>query len=656
MVVDKSTAVMGYTGETPTPLAANHHTVCKVASRNDPNYASVIGALRSIASSVLSRGDNAASNDELASLRDLLGVIGTPEDDLDVSRSARKEGTCQRFFNCDEVCNWLQSKSRQIPWAHAQPGGGKSTLCSFVIDDLLKAGHHCSYFFFRYGQHNKESTSNMLRSLAYQTSLQLPRFRRTLVDLASSGTRLSSANASTIWNKLFAPHLARAKTEGGIHWVLDGLDEAESAQSVIELISRVAKFETPVRILVFSRPLANINQAFQVAKKKIFVTDMPLPDNRSDIQSVVADEIAYLLSGEGFKEAAVKEITDRAQGSFLWASLVTKRVVNCHREEQVKRILDSTPDGMQDLYDRMMGAVMDLELDKDQTLAKLLLTWAMYARTPVTVEELSEIYPAELSTIMDLNHTVSQVCGQFVIVDAQGRVTLVHHSAREYLKRSKRGPFALDSEHANEGLLGKCLATLCDKGLRRKLHMLKVPQFLPYAAKSWAFHLETSSPDSNQVLGALVKFFSGPYPLAEKSPMLHRPTHLSLLETWVIDLIKLPAKFGRHLAERPSLIYECIPALSPASSIIHQKFSKNPTAALTVSGLLNDEWDDCIARVSGGLGRALDVVASPYTWRWQAMNREGPSLFGTQTFSRSVRCSAWANKYGHSPSATLALF
>ena len=483
----------------------------------------------------------------------------------------------------------------------------------------------------------------MLRSVAYQTALQLPQFRRALVDLARSGVRLSKADASTIWDKVFAPHLSRVKNDESVYWIFDGLDEAESTKRIIELISRVADFETPIRILILSRPLASISQSFQFARRKIEIVEIPLPDNQKDIQCMVADEIHYLASNEDFKADAVREIAVRAQGSFLWASLITKRVVKCYRADQVKRVLESTPDGMQDLYDRMMDAIMDLE-DEERALAKLLLTWAMYSKVPVTLEELSEIYPTELSSIMDINYTVSQVCGQFVVIDAQGRVSLVHHSAREYLKKTKQRPFKLEAEYSNSELLERCLATLCDKGLRRKLQMLKIPKFLPYAATSWATHLEASSADSSQVLDTLVKFFSGPFPLAwiqylamssrlpelltasrslaayvrrrrkvdaEKSPMLHRLTHLSILETWAIDLLKLPAKFGRHLCERPSLIYECIPALSPASSIIHQKFRENPATALAVSGLLNEEWDDCLARVSGGLGKALDVAASP---------------------------------------------
>ena len=644
MVVDKPTAVMGYPNETPTPLTANHHNVCKFTSPKDPNYTSVVGALRSIADSVLTPVDDVASKEDLRHLASLLGVTGPPEEDLNFGTSARKQGTCEGFLASDKVTNWLNSKSRRVLWTHAQPGGGKSTLCSFVIERLLEGGHCCSYFFFKHGQRAKQSTSNMVRSLAYQTALQLPEFRKALVGLAVSGVKLSNADSSTVWDKLFTSVFASMKTERSIFWAFDGLDEAESSKRVIELLSRVADFNSQIRILVFSRPLASINQAFQLAKKRIPIIDMPLPDNRNDIRLVVTQEIDYLMSGDDFKAAAVDEIASRAQGNFLWASLVIQRVVNCHREEQVKQVLESTPDGMQELYNRMADTIFNLELDEDRALAKVLLTWAMYSKSPITIEELRDIYPQELSSIMDLNHTVSQVCGQFVVVNSQGRVTLVHHSARQYLKKAKRRLFTLDAENSNEELFIKCLTTLCDKGLRRKLQMLKVPRFLMYASTSWAFHLESSSPESDSVLDALVSFFGGPYPLAwiqyvamsghlselfgasrkltayvrkrrkadsDKSPMLHRLTHLSLLETWSVDLIKLAAKFGRHLSESPALIYQCIPALSPTSSIVYQKFNGNPASTLSVSGLSNEEWDDCLARVSGGSGRALRFAASP---------------------------------------------
>jgi hypothetical protein len=208
LVVDKASAVMGYPSETPMPLSANHHDVCKFTSPQDPNYISVVGALRSVASSVVSSAMDTASKQDLQQLADLLGVTAPPEEDLSAASSMRKDGTCEGFMASREVDSWVHAKSRQVLWAHAQPGGGKSTLCSFIVEHLLDAGHHCSYFFFKYGHRDKQSTSNILCSLAYQMALQLPRFRRALVDLAKSGVRLSQADATRIWRTVFSSVLA----------------------------------------------------------------------------------------------------------------------------------------------------------------------------------------------------------------------------------------------------------------------------------------------------------------------------------------------------------------------------------------------------------------------------------------------------------------
>ncbi|KAK3360430.1 hypothetical protein B0T25DRAFT_129975 [Lasiosphaeria hispida] len=640
-ILDKPTAVMGYPNETTTPLNANHHDVCKFTGTDDPNYVAVVGALRSIIDSVtLPAGDRTTPEEDLRLIQDCLGIATAPEEDLAFGLTTRKQETYRGFMESDQFGNWIRSASSQILWAHAPPGSGKSTISSFVIEHLLETNRHCSYFFFKHGQRKKQSARNMLQSLAYQTTLRLPEFRQALAQLARSGAQVSHLDSTALWKKLFFGCLADIKTDIVMYWVIDGLDESESSKLVVELVSGVADFNIHIRVLIFSRPLPDIHQAFQLAKGRVPVVELPLPDNRDDIKLMVAEEIEGLPAGDSFKASVADEIVVRSQGNFLWASLVTKQVVKCRREDQVMRVLDSTPDGMDQLFDRMMDIITNLEDDDDKALAKILLTWAMYAKSPVTIEELSEVYPIELNSVLDLSHTISQVCGQFVIVNPQGRVTLVHHSAREYLKRTKRRPFSLNSECANEELLVKCLAVLCNKGLRQSINTLKVPVFLPYASTSWAAHLDSCEPGSDCVLAALFKFFNGPFPLVwiqylamsgrlselltvsakltayvrkrKKGDLERSPSRdLSLLETWAVDLMRLTAKFGRYLSEEPGLIYKCIPALSPTSSMIHQKFEKNSAAMLSVSGFSNEVWDDCLARVSSGVGRSSYLAASP---------------------------------------------
>ncbi|KAI0888132.1 uncharacterized protein GGS22DRAFT_155137 [Annulohypoxylon maeteangense] len=646
MILEKQSSVLGYPNETPQPLTANHHDVCKFKDRNDPNYISVVGALRGVIATINS-DQNPDDNieEDLTHVAALLGISSPPEDDITACRAVRKAGTCQKLLYSEEFDSWKEADSSHVLWVHAPPGSGKSTICSTVVDYLLEEGHNCAYFFFKHGNRQKRSLSNMLRSLAYQSALMIPSYRRALADLAKSGQQFHASDALTVWKRLYVSILSHLKFEG-LYWILDAIDESESTKQVVEFISMTGDFESQVRILVFSRPLPIINQSFQMAKRRTHIVTMALPRNEDDIRLLVAEEIEYLPSDDGFKIETTDEIIRRSQGNFLWVSLVLKRVIRCHRQEQVKRVLDETPDGMDELYDRMLSAVVGLDLKEDKILARILLSWAMYAKTSLTIDELSEPYANEFGSVMDLKHTISQICGQFVIVDAHNRISLVHHSAHQYLKRSGQSrlqSFSLDSETVHEELLCKCLQTLCDRTLRNKINTLKIPQFLPYAATSWAFHLESCSAESDRVLDTLVRFFGGPFPfpwiqylsmsnhLAElttvsrrltsftrrrrkvendRSPMLHRLSDLSSIDNWAVDLLKLPAKFGRHLTEDPQLIYKCIPALSPISSAIFQKFSGSPTTTLSVSGLSNVEWDDCLARVSANTGKALRLAVT----------------------------------------------
>ncbi|EJT80823.1 hypothetical protein GGTG_00817 [Gaeumannomyces tritici R3-111a-1] len=496
------------------------------------------------------------------------------------------------------------------------------------------AGHDCSYYSFKFEHRREQSTSHMLRSLAYQTALHQHEFRRALVNLAKKGACLSEADSKTIWRIVFKSILATIKTEQRIIWVIDGPDEAESSTQAVEYLSAVADLNTHMlRVLVLSRPLASIHNAFQVAREKMSVMETPLPDNQDDIRLSVANKLDGLVCGDQRKLKLVEEIVARSQGSFLWASLVGQAVVGKTREGQIQQALESTPSGMGRLYDRMMATIMALNMDEDKQLAKALMTCAMFAKAPITVGEFSELYPSETKGIMSFRHTVEQVCGQFVILTHDERVQLVHHSAREYLMRTKETPFPLDPRGANEDMLVKCLGALCDKTLRQKVTTLSPPEFPQYSSTFWPGHLQEVAVDSARALKALVTFFDGPYPLTwiqylaktsrlselpvasrklseflqkytkadgPESMLSRRLEDVSLLQSWAVDLMMLPAKFGPYLLVDPTSIYKHIPALCPMACAINQKFSAGPDARLAVSGLSGEYWGDCLARISPG--------------------------------------------------------
>lgn len=642
MILEKNSSLLGYQNETPQPLNANHHDVCKYSDPNDANYKSVRGALRSVVNMLrTSNTEDDRAEKELESVQKWLGVNGPPEADMATLRSVRKSGTCERILQKDEFTEWFTSPAPHILWANAPPGSGKSVHSCFVIDTLEERQTKRVYWFFKHGDTYKRSTANMLRSIAYQIALVDHIFRRALVKLANSGVHILKADSQSVWRLIFAAKLPAVESE--IFWVIDGLDEADSSKVVLDLISNIGNIPTGIRIFIAGRPLSPIVQGIQRAKKRVKITEIALTDNLSDIRLVAADEMEYFPSSEETKQEITEEITTRSQGNFLWASLVLKRVTQCHRPEDVKRVLRTTPDGMDKLYGRMIDAISSLDREEDKDLGKIFLSWAMYANRPVNIDEITEPYQNELRGVFDHKYTIGQVCGQFVELNANSQIVLIHQTALEYLRTSNKLPFSLDSVEINEVLILKCLTALHDHSLRTKIKQRKVPRFLTYASLSWAFHLDRCSPESDRVLESLMKFFTGDFPLPWiqflamsgqlstlvavsasinsfirrrrkaddiKPPAIRRLPELVFLETWALDLLKMTAKFGRLLAEDSDIIYRYIPSLSPKSSMLYQKYAKGPTASISISGLSNSDWDDCLARISNSSDPALHVAVS----------------------------------------------
>ncbi|KAK8026590.1 hypothetical protein PG991_003646 [Apiospora marii] len=672
-VLEKNSSTLGYPNETSQPLNADHHEVCKFASPEDPNYQSVLGALRSVVRPDyeevdLQAGDYANDMDRISKI---LGLSSPPHDDLTLLRDSRRPGTCEGLFRDDKFSEWWDSSSSQsrVLWLHAKPGSGKSIQASLIVDRLLEDDTaRCSYYFFKYSDENRRSLGSMFRSLAYQMALHMPSFRQALSDMSGTGTGLEKADGPTVWRTVFKGVLANISLPPNLFWVIDGLDESESSRTFVDLISEIRSFKGVVRVVVLSRPLSHLAQAFQRAKRSIDVTALPLPSNLRDIEKVASEEIEYLIPNRDFRDGTVRNLMQSSEGSFLWVSLVIERISRCHRQDDVVRVLESTPSGMNELYERMVSTISKLDIEEEIQLARILLSWATYSKRPLAVEELRELHNAQLSRVMDLKHTATEVCGQLVVIGSQNQVSLVHHTAREYLRSCRKLPFDFSPRAVHEDLLSKCFGLLLSRNLRTRIAQGKAPQFLSYAAVAWIFHLGACAAESDRVLDTLVRFFQGAnLPVwiqwlamkgqlfdmisaskavneyiqrrkrvdSNRAPLLHRLTDIALLETWAVDLLKIAAKFGSHLLEDPSIIHTCVAPLSPTSSNMHQQFSGS-SSSISVSGLTNSEWDDCLARVSGGSSQTMQVDVGP---QYLAVADDSPqgniTLWNTSIFHES---------------------
>jgi WD40 repeat protein/pimeloyl-ACP methyl ester carboxylesterase len=645
MIVEKDSSILGYAGEVSRPLDADHHDVCKFSSPQDSNYLAVRNALKSLCERFRLKGTLAIGNqtsEEATEVQKLLAISQTPEEDFNSLRKRWLPGTCDWILQDKSIKMWLEDKPEsRIAWFSAPPASGKSILSTHVITHLQELGHACQYFYFHSSDQDKRSISMLLRAIAFQMARDIPAFRRQVLEYSGVGLRLEKTDASVLWQKIYETILFKMELRSPVYWVIDALDEADSPRILLDLLHDISRSWTPIRVLIVSRktePLSNGFDRLAAATKVDFIHQGGHLHNTADIRHFAEKEVKFMRGSDELKQEVMRSILNRAQGNFLWVRLVLEDILSCDSELAIQEALEEIPDNMNILYQRMEQSIIDQPKNAKRILAKTLLEWSVCARRPLTLGELAQTLKSEHPEFLDLRRTILDVCRQFLVVDDESRVTLVHQTAREYLVKHSSQQLSIDVKETHGRLFMKTIAILLDPKLRPKItqgqnELLHTDPFVFYAATSWTYHLRQTAAASDQHLDILTKFFRGSSVLvwiqflawssqlemlvmcakalttfvkirrqqnAHQNPLLHRLNDLELLDSWTIDLVKVVGKFSRHLLSNPGVIYNLIPALCPHESILYRQFSESASSKLIVSGMSFGTWDDNLARISLG--------------------------------------------------------
>lgn len=291
---------------------------------------------------------------------------------------------------------------------------------------------------------------------------------------------------------------------------------------------------------------------------------------------------------------------------------------------------------MDALYDRMASSIEDDDNPRDKQLAIKMLQCLTCSLRVLSLPEMSHALGDAASGILDLQHAVNDLCGGFASVDNDGKVSIIHHSAREYLlSSSEQQRFSIDRKTAHKDLFLSSMRCLMSTGLRAKLGRDQAPEFLEYATVSWSNHLLHATPLDDEPLHTLKKFLTGNWMLtwihalattghlrvlAQTSKDLsklarnsrqHSTMDISdqeLISSWSVDLLRIMGRYGSLLRRKPDAIYNSIPPFCPKGSSIHQLFGNSE--ALSVSGISTEKWDDLFACISVGKSFASSIQAA----------------------------------------------
>jgi len=542
------------------------------------------------------------------------------------------DGSCQWFSSKQQFLAWRDSYPDALPyyWLYAQQATGKSIMAAHVIRDLKTINAGCSYYFFKHNDKMKITLSGCLRSLAYQMAVADLRLFHRLLVLKNENIRLDVNNELAIWRRIFVNGIFEIQLERPHFWIIDGLDECSSQNRLASFLSKVRN-GFPLRVFITSRPTSEIVREFAQLKSTMYIDEMTASDTRSDIGHYIQASFRnFSLQDDDYRHKVADVILEKSNGSFLWVALVLEEMRSAYSVANVEQILRDVPQGMDPLYERALGQVS--RTNRGKHLIKAILQWTICAIRPLTLKELEHAIQLDLrENVLTLDRFIASTCWQFVQVDKNGRVSLIHETVRAFLLREDlQSEFAVDKTKSHGRIADVCLLYLGSNEMKpprnqklMHLYQSKVSKRSPlmnYACENFSQHLRLSHSEDTLRFASLCDFLAGNIsswiehiaqtgnlqPLIKAARNMkgflqthvkyHSSTdkHVQLVSAWELDLVHLVAQFGRNLIESPSAIFWLIPPFCPPMTAIGSQ-SVSASNAISVKGLSSLIWSDRIS-------------------------------------------------------------
>ncbi|QYS99703.1 NACHT domain-containing protein [Trichoderma simmonsii] len=425
-------------------------------------------------------------------------------------------GTLGWFLELQQFSSWLTPQESSILWVNGSPGQGKTIVAKFLLaylEDLQHTFNHRTtviYFFFYDQDDSYRTVSAAVRSLIKQLLSTQGAF-----DVISDRLNIKASTISdeSAWDIL--EELLRSPVFGTIYCVIDALDEChddESRQKLLDFIKNViqsplAKSKEKYSVLkafLTSRPTTDLNRALRQFPSIV------LKASSDDLKTFIQSRIQELDLGEQHEGEVIDLLGSHVEQTFLWISIVLRKLKtasNLLSRADMKQMINKTPSRLTDLYESILIPIMQ---SRDIAAQKLLI-WTVFSRRALTLDELEESLAIQETSknqksieehrVWLTEKSVTSAVGAFLEV-ADGKVYLIHQSAKDFLSKSERLAEAefCRGLHPNLYIARTCMTYLCfadfaetgpcgDFTLLGKRY--RQYPFFHYAARNWHRHIST---------------------------------------------------------------------------------------------------------------------------------------------------------------------
>lgn len=454
------------------------------------------------------------------------------------------DGSGDWLFRHESYRSWILSDQNDLLWIRGKAGSGKSTLMRLLSDSirhdnalhLQEPAIAASIIFdFRYVLEPEKggAKGSVLRALLYQIldsdPTLLPRLCQALSPLSPFPERPEDMDVRCYQLCLEAA-LSAATDKAKVFFLIDGLEECkrdvqEDVMACLASIYQQARYTNKVRIMITSRWGSSMQRIQRQFQTEIRCLEM---ENREDIATFCSAKLSPRRTSRGIitgeqdpcvhwkdsVEKLVDSIITRADGVFLWVSLVVDLLLNDYPAQQHpdcgtktwQQAVQELPTGLDLLYENLLDRIPT----RFKPASEFLFMWCSHTFRPLQEPELHSLIQLdtdelksgsawnEMSTIdmaSQLRHlTYGLVELVFDLESGTKVVRLVHASVKEFLTAAdaRSGNLLAGSFDDPIGLAHTTMAKTSLRCIRRASDSANNPTdpLLKYSVLYWSCHAQ----------------------------------------------------------------------------------------------------------------------------------------------------------------------
>ncbi|KAL9045457.1 MAG: hypothetical protein Q9214_001499 [Letrouitia sp. 1 TL-2023] len=435
------------------------------------------------------------------------------------------------FLDSLDFAKW-KTTSGSFIWLYGTPGCGKSMLSSLVIETVLD---YCASdpsivvlrFYFSFTDLRPQRCEEMLRSLIDQLFSQHASTPQVLESHYSSCIISGFPPACDLLVTALHQMMNGFKE---IYLIVDALDECLGREELLAYIKEFTSWrDINLHILTTSRREWDIEESLKSFDNDQGVVCIQFNTSfaiKDDIRAYVHERLRTdrkLNKWQKVHPLIEDELTDQANGMFLWVVCQLDSLRSCVSVDQVMKRLASLPRSLDETYTQVLCNIRE----EDFMYAFKILQWLACTARPLKFREVVKVVAIDVRRSPRLNsegwlkepQDLLEMCSGLISFSADEEmsanaqeksdsiiVQLAHGSVKEYLvsERILRGRakrYGFREVKANTTIYEDCLAYLLELCERSSLdfHPNTLGEFplAEYAATYWTQHAQVVERDTS---------------------------------------------------------------------------------------------------------------------------------------------------------------